>query len=124
MQLRAWLVDSEPEVWRLLVVDPRLTLEQLHTVLQHAFGWTNSHLHQFHDKDGTCYAIPSRVDHGVLDERKLLLAKLFDRKHKTIEYEYDFGDSWEHADNPDYPQKFSALGIRIAVNYVAYSMTH
>ena len=36
----------------------------------------------------------------------------------------DLGDSWEHADDPDYPQKFSALGIRIAVNYVTYAMTH
>ena len=36
----------------------------------------------------------------------------------------DLGDSWEHADNPEYPQKFSALGIRIGVDYVVYAMTH
>jgi hypothetical protein len=36
----------------------------------------------------------------------------------------DLGDSWEHADNPLYPEKFSALGFRIGVNYVVYSMTH
>ncbi len=36
----------------------------------------------------------------------------------------DLGDSWEHADNPEYPQKFSAMGIRIGVNYVTYAMTH
>ncbi|MCU1238798.1 MAG: hypothetical protein JWP63_6765 [Candidatus Solibacter sp.] len=36
----------------------------------------------------------------------------------------DLGDSWEHADNPQYPEKFSALGIRIALNYITYSMTH
>lgn len=36
----------------------------------------------------------------------------------------DLGDSWEHADDPDYPQKFSALGIRIGVNYATYAMTH
>jgi len=36
----------------------------------------------------------------------------------------DLGDSWEHADNPEYPQKFSAMGIRIGVNYVVYAMTH
>jgi hypothetical protein len=35
----------------------------------------------------------------------------------------DLGDSWEHADNPQYPEKFSALGIRIGVNYVVYAMT-
>ena len=36
----------------------------------------------------------------------------------------DLGDSWEHADNPEYPEKYSALGIRIALNYLVYSMTH
>jgi hypothetical protein len=36
----------------------------------------------------------------------------------------DLGDSWEHADDPQYPQKFSALGIRIGVNYVTYGLTH
>jgi Domain of unknown function (DUF4159) len=36
----------------------------------------------------------------------------------------DLGDSWEHADNPLYPEKYSALGIRIALNYITYSMTH
>lgn len=117
LQLRAWLVDSEPEIWRRLIVDPRFTLEQLHTVLQHAFGWTNSHLHQFHEQDGTRYAIPSPMDRDfdfvvnlgagqparnrplpkVHDERKVLLATVFDRPKKRIAYEYDFGDSWMHA---------------------------
>ena len=36
----------------------------------------------------------------------------------------DLGDSWEHADNPEYPAKFSDLGLRIGVNYVVYAMTH
>jgi len=36
----------------------------------------------------------------------------------------DPGESWEHADKPAYPQQFSALGIRIGVNYVVYAMTH
>ena len=36
----------------------------------------------------------------------------------------DVGDSWEWADDPRYPEKYSALGIRIGVNYVVYSMTH
>jgi hypothetical protein len=36
----------------------------------------------------------------------------------------DLGDSWEHADNPLYAEKYSALGIRIGLNYIVYSMTH
>jgi len=42
----------------------------------------------------------------------------------AICHNMDLGDSWEHADNPQYPEKYSALGIRIGVNYVTYAMTH
>jgi hypothetical protein len=39
-------------------------------------------------------------------------------------FNMDLGDSWEHADNPEYPAQFSELGIRIGVDYVIYAMTH
>jgi hypothetical protein len=42
----------------------------------------------------------------------------------AMTFNMDLGDSWEHADNPVYPERFSALGLRIGVNYIAYAMTH
>ncbi len=42
----------------------------------------------------------------------------------AISYNSDVGDSWEWADDPEYPEKFSALGIRLGVNYIIYAMTH
>jgi hypothetical protein len=42
----------------------------------------------------------------------------------AICHNMDLGDSWEHADNPEYPEKFSAMGIRIGINYIVYAMTH
>lgn len=42
----------------------------------------------------------------------------------AICHNMDLGDSWEHADNPEYPAQFSQLGIRIGVNYVTYAMSH
>jgi len=42
----------------------------------------------------------------------------------AISQNSDLGDSWEWADDPRYPEKFSALGIRIGVNHVVYAMTH
>jgi Domain of unknown function (DUF4159) len=42
----------------------------------------------------------------------------------AICHNMDLGDSWEWADVPAYPEKFSALGIRIGVNYAVYAMTH
>jgi hypothetical protein len=42
----------------------------------------------------------------------------------AINFNNDFGDSWQLADDPRYPQKFSYLGIRQGINYLLYSMTH
>jgi hypothetical protein len=52
---------------------------------------------------------------------------VFDDKNRVmvaISFNSDVGDSWEWADDPAYPEKLSALGIRLGVNYVVYSMTH
>jgi hypothetical protein len=53
---------------------------------------------------------------GIYDDKGRLMV--------AICHNMDLGDSWEHADNPQYPEKFSALGIRIGLNYLVYSMTH
>jgi hypothetical protein len=53
---------------------------------------------------------------GIYDEKgRLMVAMTFNS---------DVGDSWEFADDPRYPEKYSALGIRLGVNYVIYDMTH
>ena len=92
---------------------------------------------------------PDAIFHTIydLDGRYQVPGAQFIRSHRTYEYDgvephwrgiyddkgrlmvaicfdMDLGDSWEHADNPEYPEKFSALGIRIGVNYVVYAMTH
>jgi len=67
--------------------------------------------HRMWEKDG--YQAHWR---GIYDDKGRLMV--------AICHDMDLGDSWEHADNPLYPEKFSALGIRIGVNYITYSMTH
>jgi hypothetical protein len=53
---------------------------------------------------------------GIYDDKgRVMVAMCFNN---------DVGDSWEWADEPEYPEKYSALGIRLGVNYVVYSMTH
>jgi Domain of unknown function (DUF4159) len=52
---------------------------------------------------------------------------IYDDKGRVIVaicHNMDLGDSWEHADNPLYPEQYSALGFRIGINYLVYSMTH
>jgi hypothetical protein len=67
---------------------------------------------------GTTYRKDGSVPHwmAIYDDR--------DRVMVAIAFNSDLGDSWEWADDPRYPEKYSALGIRIAVNYAIYAMTH
>ena len=53
---------------------------------------------------------------GIYDDKGRLMV--------TMTFNNDVGDSWEWADDPRYPEKFSALGIRLGVNFVVYAMTH
>jgi hypothetical protein len=53
---------------------------------------------------------------GIYDDHKRLMV--------VMDFNSDVGDSWEWADSPTYPEPFSALGMRIGVNYVIYSLTH
>jgi hypothetical protein len=103
----------------------------------------------FPDRQIVDIANADSIFHTVydLDGRYQVPGEQFVRSHRTYEYDgydphwrgiyddkgrlvvaichdMDLGDSWEHADNPEYPQQFSALGIRIGINYVVYAMTH
>jgi hypothetical protein len=52
---------------------------------------------------------------------------VFDSKGRVIvaiSFNQDVGDGWEFADDPYYPEKYSAEAIRLGVNYVLYSLTH
>jgi hypothetical protein len=42
----------------------------------------------------------------------------------AMSFNNDMGDSWQHADDPRYPQEDSHMGLRLGVNYVIYMMTH
>ena len=67
---------------------------------------------------GSTYRNDGAVPHwrGIYDDK--------DRLMVAMSFNNDVGDSWEWADDPSYPEKYSALGIRLGVNYVVYSLTH
>jgi Domain of unknown function (DUF4159) len=67
--------------------------------------------HQTYERDG----FDARW-RGIYDDHGRLMV--------AICHNVDLGDSWEHADNPLYPEQYSALGFRIGVNYIVYAMTH
>ncbi len=41
-----------------------------------------------------------------------------------MNFNIDMGDSWEHADDPEYPGTMTTAGYRLGVNYIVYAMTH
>ena len=41
-----------------------------------------------------------------------------------INFNMDLGDAWEHADWPEYPERYTAMSYRLGINYVVYAMTH
>ena len=52
---------------------------------------------------------------------------VFDEKGRVqvaICHNVDLGDAWQYADDPRYPEPFSALAYRIGINYILYSMMH
>src|SRR5205823_13158837 len=59
---------------------------------------------------GSTYRNDGATPHwrGIFDDHgRVMVAMTFNS---------DVGDSWEWADDPNYPEKYSALGIRIGVN--------
>ena len=62
-----------------------------------------------------CEGCPPRW-RGIYDDRGRVMV--------AMTFQSDLGDSWEWADDPGYDEKFSALGIRIGINYITYAMTH
>jgi hypothetical protein len=67
---------------------------------------------------GVTYEYGGKVPHwrGVYDDNGRLMV--------LIGHNMDLGDSWELADDPYYPEHYTTLGFRFAVNYLIYAMTH
>ena len=53
---------------------------------------------------------------GILDDDGRVMV--------MINHNMDLGDAWEHADWPQYPERFTAMSYRLAINYIVYAMTH
>ncbi|HEY8720667.1 plasmid pRiA4b ORF-3 family protein [Pengzhenrongella sp.] len=103
-RVRVDLDDSEPPIWRRVEVASDLRLNDLHTVLQVAMGWTDSHLHEFalgdsrRDPRIERFATAEDLadgDTGV-PESEVRLDEVLRNEGDSLMYTYDFGDGWEH----------------------------
>ncbi|MFC8041275.1 plasmid pRiA4b ORF-3 family protein [Paenarthrobacter sp. NPDC057355] len=105
IELRISISETEPLIWRQLVLPESSTVAELHEAIQCAFGWKNSHLYALagHNKSGKKRLIFALDDGdgpaGAEVAANVRLLELFDPAAvglSDLEYEYDFGDSWTH----------------------------
>ncbi|MGW3545300.1 plasmid pRiA4b ORF-3 family protein [Nocardia niigatensis] len=103
-RVRIDLADTEPPVWRRLELSSELFLDELHAAIQAAFGWTDSHLHQFgsgptyYDRRTEYYLCAFQADEGEpgIPEEQVRLDEVLVNVGDILYYLYDFGDDWQH----------------------------
>jgi len=106
LQFRVELLGIEPPIWRRIQVPGEYSFWDLHVAIQSAFGWNDSHLHEFRVTTATgvvCFGLPTVEDcyHAPQDrplpDWKHQVADLLDHTGQRIDYCYDFGDDWQHS---------------------------
>lgn len=105
-QVKITLRGSKPPIWRRVLVPDDFTMERFHRVIQAAMGWENSHLHEFETSKARYVMMEMQEDFDigfgfgptkdVVDELKATLKQALPKQGASMEYIYDFGDSWEH----------------------------
>lgn len=104
VELEIALCSATPRIWRRFAVPGDIKLSRLHAVIQVIMGWTDSHLHAFRQGNHE-YTAPdpdapnwqqTPSDVIIHDERRHTLGGVVARQGDTFQYEYDFGDGWEH----------------------------
>ena len=96
--LRIELKDSDPLIWRIVEVPTSITLKVLHDIVQVTMGWLDYHLWELVIA-GQSYGLPMDDDWGAAPRKvasRVRLRDVLSPGTTTIDYTYDFGDSWEH----------------------------
>ena len=104
LRVRVDLAGTRPPVWRRLELASDLFLDDVHEILQGAFGWTDSHLHRFgcgptyYSRETEYYLCPYSVDEGDegVPEDQVRLDEVLVDVGDRLFYAYDFGDDWQH----------------------------
>nr|WP_260152285.1 plasmid pRiA4b ORF-3 family protein [Hoyosella altamirensis] len=104
--VRVEINGAEPPLWRRLELASDLLLNEVHDVLQVAFGWQDRHLHRFSsgggpfDSGGELYLCPFDADAGEdegVPEEEVRLDEVLSEPGDVLHYVYDYGDNWMHS---------------------------
>lgn len=97
LQLKIYLEDIEPKIWRRFLVSDFWTFDKLHRIVQKVMGWQNYHLFEF--KFGNIRITPpdeGHLEENELDPKKTKICEYVNEEKQKVVYIYDFGDSWKH----------------------------
>lgn len=104
-QFKVSLKGIDPPVWRRIQIPASYSFWDLHVALQDAMGWLDYHLHVFRvanvetgetDEIGIPDDGPFADELACLPGWEVVVADFFRKPGDCADYEYDFGDSWEH----------------------------
>lgn len=125
-QVKISLIDSEPQIWRRIIIPADITFKRLHDTIQFSMGWHDYHLYEFdfpqekicitNDEESfeefkfysTKYKdkkLTKKEDpHGIIAKivettvRKAQTLKIdgYIEKNVPFDYIYDLGDYWQH----------------------------
>lgn len=104
--LRFSLRGVKPSIWRKAEVPSNISLRHLSELIISLMGWAGYHLNHFrvgtdtfyepgYQRDGEFESMDfSRIRH--LNQEAHTLAEILQDKGRSVVFEYDFGDGWEH----------------------------
>ena len=73
-RIHIWLRQISPMIWRRLLVRDDSTIADLHYTFQIAFGWSDTHLNQFHIH-GQDYGVSQPLQSVILSDAIVKLLK-------------------------------------------------
>ncbi|MGQ0837581.1 plasmid pRiA4b ORF-3 family protein [Actinokineospora sp.] len=92
--IKVTLRGVRPPIWRRLEVASNSTLEQVHHIIQRAFGWESYHMWVFDTPQGEFGVEDQELGHRSAASKSLRSSA--PRVGSHLRYTYDFGDDWEH----------------------------
>lgn len=125
-QIKIELVNSNPLIWRRVIVPVDITFRRLHDVIQFAMGWMDYHLYEFEfpneklritndeeayeeykyykkvykgkklTKEDDPYGFIEKTLEITIRKPQSIKIDKYLQEYKVISYVYDFGDNWEH----------------------------
>ena len=100
IQIKINLEYTNPLIWRQILLPRDISFYKLHHSIQLAMDWTNSHLFEFKMEGyrvGEIFTDFDEMDEAdIIDAKKTKLTDLINNENESLNYTYDFGDSWDH----------------------------